>query len=78
MLLKYSFEFTLTCYSRARGTAASVVTISVYQTRLKRENKVDKSRSSMELRRLQKLYASQADKTIRILFNDTEKKVQDT
>lgn len=64
-----------------REAAASVMTISVYQTsltvyqtRLKRENKIDKSRGSMGLRRLQKLYAIQADKTMRILFNHTQKK----
>ena len=69
VLLGYSFEFRLNCNSRVRGAAASVMTISVYQTRLKRENKIDKSRSSMGLRRLQKLYAIQADKTIRILLH---------
>lgn len=81
VLLEYSFEFRLNCNSRVRGAAASVMTISVYQTsltvyqtRLKRENKIDKSRSSVGLRRLQKLYPIQADKTIRILFNHTEKK----
>ena len=51
VLLGYSFEFRLNCNSRVRGAAASVKTISVYQTRLKRENKIDKSRSSMGLRR---------------------------
>ena len=69
VLLGYSFEFRLNCNSRVRGAAASVMTISVYQTRLKRENKIDKSRSSMGLRRLQTLYAIQADKTIRILLH---------
>ena len=80
-LLGYSFEFRINCNSRVREAAASVMTISVYQTslmvyqtRLKRENKIDKSRSSMGLRRLQKLYAIHADKTIRILFNYTQKK----
>ena len=45
VLLGYSFEFRLNCNSRVRGAAASVMTISVYQTsltvyqtRLKREN----------------------------------------
>ena len=76
VLLGYSFEFRLNCNSRVRGAAASVMTISVYQTsltvyqtRLKRENKIDKSRSSIRLRRLQTLYAIQADKTIRILLH---------
>ena len=76
VLLGYSFEFRLNCNGRVRGAAASVMTISVYQTsltvyqtRLKRENKIDKSRSSMGLRRLQTLYAIQADKTIRILLH---------
>ena len=81
VLLGYSFEFRLNCNSRVRGAAASVMTISVYQTRLtvyqtrlKRENKIYKSRSSVGLQRLQKLYPIQADKTIRILFNHTQKK----
>ena len=86
VLLGYIFEFRLNCNSRVRGAAASVKTISVYQTRLKRENKIDKSRSSMGLRRLQTLYAIQAEKTIRILLHrkkDIERqyylcKVQDT
>ena len=69
VLLGYIFEFRLNCNSRVRGAAASVMTISVYQTRLKRENKIDKSRSSIRLRRLQTLYAIQADKTIRILLH---------
>ena len=76
VLLGYIFEFRLNCNSRVRGAAASVMTIpvyqtslTVYQTRLKRENKIDKSRSSIRLRRLQTLYAIQADKTIRILLH---------
>ena len=85
VLLGYSFEFRLNCNSRVREAAASVMTISVLSNQFDglsnpfKERKQDwqiqkfHGAAATSRRRLQKLYAIQADKT-RILFNHTEKK----
>ena len=84
-LLGYSFEFRLNCNSRVREAAASVMTISVLSNQFDglwnpfKERKQDwqiqkfHGAAATSRRRLQKLYAIQADKT-RILFNHTQKK----